>query len=155
MRREGIEPSTSRLSSECSAAELTARRCIVCFRTPFHSSPGRIRTGNLRDVSAALWPLSYRRVRCALYRRGPRQWAGVDLNHGPPARRAGALASLSYRPSFSFPGFLKEIVQVSGRDAPGRRGGELTANAHDEIRRRAQCGAHWPARIIASFKMFR
>src|SRR5262249_12147856 len=105
MRRGGVEPPASPLSGERSAAELTARH--TSFAHTIHSSPSRTRTDNLRDVSAALWPLSYRR--------GLTKWACVDLNHGPPVRQTGALAMLSYRPIMErpqvslFPGFLKEF----------------------------------------------
>ena len=120
MRRGGLEPPASPLSGECSAPELTARRyeaIHIVLQPPFHSSPSRIRTGNLRDVSAALWPLSYRR--------GLTKWACVDLNHGPPVRQTGALAMLSYRPISDFSRLFKGNLKVSGRDAPGRGGGEL------------------------------
>jgi len=56
-------------------------------------------------------------------------------------------------PTYVYPGFLKEILRFPAGMLPAGQGGELTANAHDEIRRRTQCGAHWPGRIIASFKM--
>ena len=60
MRRGGFEPPTSPLSRERSAAELPARRLMSCHSShtrPFHSSPRRNRTANLRDVSAALYQI--------------------------------------------------------------------------------------------------
>ena len=59
VRREGLDPSTSPLSRECSTSELTARNCST--NCSFSNAPGWIRTSNLRGVGTALGPLSYRR----------------------------------------------------------------------------------------------
>src|SRR2546421_13123220 len=59
VRREGLEPSTSPLSRECSTSELTARNCST--NCSFSNAPGWIRTSNLRGVGTALGPSSYRR----------------------------------------------------------------------------------------------
>ena len=61
VRREGIDPSTSPLSGECSTTELTARNCST--NCSFSNAPGWIRTSNLRGVGTALGPSSYRRFK--------------------------------------------------------------------------------------------
>src|SRR5258706_12340147 len=54
VRREGLEPSTSPLSRECSTSELTARDCST--DCSFSNAPGWIRTRNLRGECTALGP---------------------------------------------------------------------------------------------------
>ena len=93
--------STSPLSAECSASELAAPHLVTLHaartrRAPSTSAPDWIRTSNLLHVTEALRPLSYGRVQMCFTSRTKterNQWADVELNHGPPACRAGALAA--------------------------------------------------------------
>src|SRR5436190_19358860 len=102
MRRGGIEPPASPLSAECSATELTARQIISSHPAKYLSFKGTGETPVLQCARldsnqhppwcehGAASRLSYRRNS---FTDKHIQWADVDLNHGPFACHANALAN--------------------------------------------------------------
>jgi hypothetical protein len=151
VRRARFERAACPLSTGCSATELPARHVFSNLGLS-SSTPGRIRTGNLRGVSTALLAVELQAYTAAALMRDRRRKRMRTNASGPAWNRTTdflhvrqALWPLSYRPVLSkrnepnearrsrSNSRMNKALAFSREELPAARRGASAIHAHDNI----------------------